>query len=308
MSSLRGLPGERWTLAHAVDAMADAVRQVRRPALVWLVGHVYPGMSLLAGSGSVWTIAIAGSPGEIDDERVGVAFGFGVLSAIFLSRFIAGAAALGAPEAWARARGSRRSARIRDVWRAGKGLHWSALGLWVQTLVMLALVSLVCLGPPLYVLEHTLGIDPRSSSEEQVVMAAVVLGPFVGLVLAFAFVLTVVYQLALQSLVHNRRGVTSALVHGWRIARAEPWATTRAVVVDFLLTVTVTLLWIAMSILLVATCIGSVLFWAPPLLMTGFAGLARAAYWARVYRELGGLSPEDQVPGLSGEPTAEPAR
>jgi hypothetical protein len=31
----------------------------------------------------------------------------------------------------------------------------------------------------------------------------------------------------------------------------------------------------------------------------GFAGVTRAAYWARMYRELGGLSPEDGVPGLA---------
>lgn len=307
MSSLRGLPGERWTLAHAVDAIVDAARQVRRPGFVWLVGLLYPGMSLLAGTSSVWTVAIAGRPADFDDEQIGAAFGFGMLSTIFFSRFIAGTAALGAPEAWARSLEGRRTIRIRDVWRAGRGLHWTALWLWVQTLLMLALVSIVCLGPPLYTLEHVLGVDPRGPAGEDVFLGAVVLGPFVGLVLAFAFVLTVVYQLALQSLVHNRRGVTSALVHGWRIARAEPWATTRAVVVDFMLTVTVVLLSAMIAILLVMTCVGAVMFWLPPFLLAGFAGMARAAYWARVYRALGGLSPEDHVPGLTAGPTAEAA-
>ena len=28
-------------------------------------------------------------------------------------------------------------------------------------------------------------------------------------------------------------------------------------------------------------------------------GVTRASYWARMYRELGGLSPEDGVPGLA---------
>jgi hypothetical protein len=33
-------------------------------------------------------------------------------------------------------------------------------------------------------------------------------------------------------------------------------------------------------------------------LLTAIAGVARALYWARVYRALGGLTPEDGVPGL----------
>ena len=40
------------------------------------------------------------------------------------------------------------------------------------------------------------------------------------------------------------------------------------------------------------------------LVLTAIAGVARALYWARVYRALGGLTPEDGVPGLA---TASPA-
>ncbi len=300
MSSLRGLPGERWTLAHAIDAMADAVRQVGRPALIWVLGHAYPGLTLLAGSGGTWAVALVSSPHErIREEQVSASFSLLVFTTLFFPRFIAGMAALGAPEAWTQVTGTRRAPRLRDAWRAGRGLGWAALGLWLQILMMLVLVAFVALAPPLYALEHFAHIDLSAPSGEELFFGAIVLGPFVGLVLAFGFVLSVIYQLALQSLVHNRRGVTSALLHGWRIARAEPWATARAVLVDFLLTLTAYTLMVLMCMLLVMTCIGMLLVWLPCVLMPGFNGIARAAYWARVYRELGGLSPADHVPGLT---------
>jgi len=106
----------------------------------------------------------------------------------------------------------------------------------------------------------------------------------------YALLLSVLYQLGLQSLAQNRRGVASAVRHAWRIARHDPWATFRAVVVDFLLYVTTTMI----AIVLFATVIG-----APfGLGMLGFAGTTRACYWARTYRVLGGLSAEDRIPGL----------
>jgi hypothetical protein len=51
------------------------------------------------------------------------------------------------------------------------------------------------------------------------------------------------------------------------------------------------------------TMIGSLipadwLDWVVGITLTGFAGVTRAAYWARAYRALGGLSPDDGVPGL----------
>ncbi len=33
-------------------------------------------------------------------------------------------------------------------------------------------------------------------------------------------------------------------------------------------------------------------------ILLGFAGVTRAGYWAQAYRALGGLSPDDGVPGL----------
>jgi hypothetical protein len=110
--------------------------------------------------------------------------------------------------------------------------------------------------------------------------------------------MAVLTQLALHSLAHNKRGIGSALLHGWRIMRHDVPATVRAVLVDVLLTV---------AILLVTTMVGSVIpldavDWMLSITLAGFAGVARAAYWARAYRALGGLSPDDGVPGLPAAP------
>jgi len=38
MSSLIGVPTDRWSLTRAVDALSESARQAGRPGLVWLVG------------------------------------------------------------------------------------------------------------------------------------------------------------------------------------------------------------------------------------------------------------------------------
>jgi hypothetical protein len=124
------------------------------------------------------------------------------------------------------------------------------------------------------------------------------LGPFVAVWLIYGLLLSVIYQLALHSLAQNRRGVASALIHAWRIARNDPWATARATLVDLLLYVTMLALQYLVAGLLGATCIGIPLILLAWPLIPGFAGVTRAAYWARAYRALGGLSPDDHVPGL----------
>jgi cation transport ATPase len=124
--------------------------------------------------------------------------------------------------------------------------------------------------------------------------------PILLLLVCYAVILSVLNQLALHSLAHNRRGVYSALLHGWRIMRNDGWATARGVLVDLLLLVTVAVVWMVISGFgqlfghpgrAIAAILGVVLLY-------GFAGVARAGYWARAYRALGGLSADDGVPGL----------
>jgi hypothetical protein len=119
------------------------------------------------------------------------------------------------------------------------------------------------------------------------------LSPFLLLVMAYAAVLMVLNQLALHSLAHNRRGVASALTHAWRLVRASPLGATRAAVVDLVLFFSVLLAAKILTGLLGDGLDGLIL-----LALLGFAGVARAGYWARTYRALGGLGHADRVPGL----------
>ncbi|MBK7876442.1 MAG: hypothetical protein IPJ77_11930 [Planctomycetes bacterium] len=328
MSSLIGIPGERWSLARATDAMGSAARQVGRPGLVWLCGFFFPALTFMGGNGGELLLGLL-FRGTSGVSRGGeLIIGAGVLLAMLGPRMTAGLARLGSPEAWSEETRTRRTPRVRDVWRAGKGLAWSTLGLWFLVLLMLAVPSLVVLAPPLYLLEHW-GLTPGTGDEDTNALCALVLGPFVAVVLVMGFVLSVLYQLALQSLVHNQRGTASALLHAWRIARNDAWATARAVLVDFLAFLTLLVVQLA-AVVVFAFSLASVCCLAPALLLLlfvrkpwvvrtleilyasmllllpGFIGVVRAAYWARVYRSLGGLSPDDGVPGL--QPGAESAR
>lgn len=320
MSSLIGTPGERWTLARAIDAMGESARQVGRPGLVWLCGFFFPALSFLGGNGGELLLGLLFRGGRDEAREWQIVVGAGVLLAVLGSRMTAGLARLGSPESWQEHARGRRTPRIRDVWRAGKGLGWSALGLWLQVLLMLAVPALIVLAPPLYLLEHW-GWMPAAGGDPENVFAAAILGPFAAIVLLLGFVLSVLYQLALQSLVHNRRGTGSALLHAWRIARHDPWATARAVLVDFLAFVTLLVVQ-GLALVLFAFSLAPLCCFAPVLLLLFFVrkpwvvrtlevvygcmllllpcfiGVVRAAYWARVYRALGGLTPVDGVPGL----------
>ncbi len=46
MSFLLGSPGDRWPLAAAVDALADAARRAGVPGLIWIAGAFYPSLNL----------------------------------------------------------------------------------------------------------------------------------------------------------------------------------------------------------------------------------------------------------------------
>jgi multisubunit Na+/H+ antiporter MnhE subunit len=81
--------------------------------------------------------------------------------------------------------------------------------------------------------------------------------------------------------------------------RNDGWATARAVLVDLLLFATVATIWGAVSEMTrFLGHTGLTIAAIVKLVLTGFAGVTRAGYWARAYRALGGLSPDDGVPGL----------
>ena len=310
MSSLRGVPGsDTWTLPSSIDALAAAVRQAGRPGSVWLSGVAYQLVVLGWFSGA----AVAGPllresrllrghllegarfqllPGL---ERMALTLqenpGAAVVLlpiALVLFRLAGGLAQLSAPERWL---GAGRRPGWWRTWRAGKGCTVGGLALWVQFLLMMLGATLLFVGPAQLFVRFV-------HLDEIGALTAILSGVLVALLLVYSFLLSILFQLALHSLVANRRGVGSAVQHAWRIARNDPGGTARAAVADAVLTSTVFAIQLAVMVVLALLRLPEALLWLPLLLLVGFVGVARAGFWARAYRTLGGLSTLDpRVPG-----------
>ncbi len=287
-----GVEGEELTLARARAALALCARGAGRPGWIWLAGIFYPALDLVPGG--LWSYQIGATSGEETPNVLAAQLGV-ALSMILLVipvRLIVGLAAISTPQASSLLVREDRRPRLRDAWKAGKGITLSGCALTLELWLMACIGIALLVAPPFFFLKG-LGLEPGSG------LFAVVLAPFVGVCLVFLALLSVIYQLALSSLAHNRRGSSSALIHGWRIARHRPWATTRATLVDLVLWVMQRVLMGVAGLALFFTCVGIPLIPLAVVAIVGFIGVTRAAYWARIYRELGGLSPEDGVPGLA---------
>lgn len=319
MSRLIGSHEERWSLSRAIDALADSAKRAGHPGWIWIAGIVYPslGIGLELGSRlgfatspvgvfleSAWESLYGAERGGGDVLPIAVlktALVLPFLGLLFwpLYRLVAGLSRLAHPPAWESAREGRATPRLRAAWRAGQGLTKAALGLWIQ-LSLLFGVALFAFSFPVMVLDQALDLSPGRVGRTFVM--GIVLGPLIVALALYIMALMVLLQLALHSLAHNRRGVASALIHAWRIARHDVWATLRTILVDLVLTMSVLLVWKVLEGPIDGTfgsggfaTFVSVVVQLP---LVGFAGVARAGYWARAYRALGGLSPDDGVPGL----------
>lgn len=299
MPSSIGDLSERWSLARAIDALAEAARQAGRPGWIWVAGFFYPAVSLAPGFSYE---QILGGPIKVNEhsgielgQQLGLSvFGFLLFLPLF-ARLWVGLARTASPSVWAEASRGKRLPGLGDTWRSGRGLTLSAIGLWLQV-TLLSVTAFVLLGvlPTI-----TLSILVEEVSRAFTPVVFLVLFPIVGFLLFYLLLLNLMFQIALHSLAQNRRGAASALTHAWRIARNDPWATARATLVDFLLYVTVLVIAFVVSWMLIATCIGIPAGVLVLLGASGFLGVTRACYWARAYRALGGLSPDDRVPGLA---------
>jgi hypothetical protein len=317
MSTLIGTESDRWSLPRAIDALAESARQAGHPGWVWVAGFFYPTLTLGLDLGwdSPLMVSINSAINSLSpaDEAAGAIaklmklLPMGALLVFFVSpclgifflpffRLIAGLARLGPARAWDGARGTRGTPRLRTVWKAGSGLVLSTFGLWLQLALMFGAALLVGSLPASIL---ATAIENPTGNPASVVLTGAIIVPILVILMSYALTLSVLNQLALHSLAHNRRGVYSALLHGWRIMRNDPWATARAVMVDLVLFLTILMAWrmfTGFSELFGQA--GHVLASIAKVLLTSFAGVARAGYWARAYRALGGLSPDDGVPGL----------
>ena len=311
MSFYRSEIGESWTLRSAVDALSGAARRAGRPGWIWIAGFAYPtfgvyGIDLLLQG-------LINQRGYADENRWQFDFGSSGIAPLFMGmvddgvevpvallasaviillmlplyRLAVGLARVCSPKNWELLSNERGHPSLSNAWRSGKGMALSSAGLHIQVLLMFLLAFVLCAGPA-YFLIDTMDLHRGP-------LLLFVLSPALFLLIVYGAVLSGLIQLGLHSLAQNRRGVASALLHAWRLARRDPWATARTMAVDGVLIVASLALTALILVLAVPTCgLGFLLI---PVL-AGFIGLTRAGYWAGAYRALGGLSPDDGIPGL----------
>jgi hypothetical protein len=288
-----GVEGEELTLARARAALAVCARAAGKPSWLWFAGIFYPALDLVPGGLASFNVELPDHSGTSNALIAQLTVAISMIVLVFPVRLIVGLAAISTPQASSLLEREQRQPRLSDAWRAARGITLSGCALTLELWLMGCIGVALLVAPPYFFLKG-LELAPESG------LFAVLLAPFVGVFLVFLALLSVIYQLALSSLAHNRRGSSSALTHGWRIARQRPWATTRAALVDLVLWVMQRALIAVASLALLITCVGIAFIPLAVAGILGFVGVTRAAYWARMYRELGGLSPEDGVPGLGG--------
>ena len=193
MSTLLGSSSERWTLAQAVDALADSARRAGVPGLIWLAGVLYPSLNInvdlvrsflrfvrdisgmeIPGSGDVSPILLLFAPripGIPGWER------FLLLPLIApIYRLIVGLAKVSDPRTWEdessdslvqihvgvitkeSLKKRRRTVSVRAAWEAGRGLGLVAFGMWLMLLSLLLAAMLFLVGP-LLALVSLLGLS-----------------------------------------------------------------------------------------------------------------------------------------------------
>jgi hypothetical protein len=309
-SSLIGKSGDRWQLRHAAATMFQCLRLGVRPSLLWLAGLAFPSVALsFSGLQLVleilgdytgieilelvqrqlplpWSPAVIANVTDMLEGHSAEPFIAGTaLFAIVLPlacRLSAALARIGDERDWKDVAGPRRAPGLGAALSLSKGLTIETLGLWLCLQGLLFGCFGLVMGP-LILLINQFKLGGLGN------WLLIPLLPPLALIFLYAATLGALNQLALQSLVFNRRGPASALAHAWRLVRHDPWAITRALLVD----------------------VGLQLFvfgWNPSkwdflvVVLLAITGVARACYWARVYTSLGGLRAVDGVPGLSGAP------
>ena len=233
---------------------------------------------------------------------------FFVLFAPILFRLAAGLGGLSSQDHWDKARGGRPMPTLRAAWKAGRGFSRAGLGMWLLFPLMMFIATVLFVGP----IHLFMGSTDLSGLR---FLGTLIAGGLIVLLMAYSFLLSILFQLSLQSLVRNQRGVGSAIQHAWRLVKAGPKRVIRATAVD-------------MALLLATVILHLTLLFTLPGSDTSFAGLstqepnpvslqepsswislpvslaiailygvmgcARSGFWARAYFTLGGISTVEQ--------------
>jgi hypothetical protein len=330
MSFLSAPPDAPWPLERSFQALGDSARRASTPGGLWLAGLAYQFLAFGWAFGALVTLTQAGPalPEGLRKMSVGAGFlssayslsgltgrfGLWILLVLLpigavVARLAAGLARIAPAERWmflasVRPVGLQRSPTFRQAWLAGKGHTRTTLALWLATLLMICLASALFLVPARIV---TLLSDGTLT-----ILASLLSGCAVLMVMMYGLMLAVVFQLSLHSIVHNRRGAPSALLHAWRLVRNDPGATARSVVTDLVLVCTSLvgqLTFGSTAFLVVRAILGQDFDWLvwPILLVSvivieSFIGTTRAGFWARAYFGLGGVTTRaDALPEIESD-------
>lgn len=321
MSLIRGDDSSSWSLPGSVDALSAAARQAGRPGAIWIAGIGYQFVVLSWTFGTLVMRLLAHrddiqiSPFRFEhldpvegleailrglpEDGLGAALGSAPLVLIFF-RLATGLAQLSPGSSWRAAARGEKPPTLRRAWQAGRGITLSAVGLWMLFVFMMLAATLLFAGPALLLMELV-------QAEAVAAIATILQVLTIGFLLVYGFLLSILFQLGLHSLAHNRRGAGSALQHSWRIARNDPLATARATLVDGVLYFTI--LALGLVLLYVQSFFGlpPTLFGIATMALIGFGGCARCAFWARAYQSLGGLTTFTSKPAVpaGAEPSPE---
>jgi hypothetical protein len=241
---------------------------------------------------------------------MGVVFG-GLLVpfALVLFRLAAGLGSLSSQEQWDKARGNRPMPTLRAAWKAGRGFSMAGLGMWLLFPLMMFIATGLFVGP----IHLFIGSTELSSLR---FLGTLTAGGLIVLLMAYSLLLSILFQLSLQSLVRNQRGVGSAIQHAWRLVKAGPMRVLRATAVDMALLLTTFMMHLALIYALPGSDTSLAGF--SPLetnpvilqessswislpvtlalaLLYGVMGCARSGFWTQAYFTLGGISTVEQA-------------
>jgi hypothetical protein len=314
-SSLIGKSGDRWRLRPGSLTMLRCLRLGVRPSALWIAGLMFPSVGL-SFYGLQYVLRLLGNVADvpvfealIERESLWLPWSPSAILNVFSfdysqagagarlvasltmllcvlplgCRLSAALARVADEPHWKEAAQNRRAPSLRDAWRHSRGMTLEIFGLWLCLQGLLFGCFGLVMGPIL-LLVNQLHLELLGN------FLLIPLALPLLLIFLYASVLGALNQLALPSLVFNRRGPASALTHAWRLVRSDPWAVTRAMLID-----------LALQIVLFRMNPGEGKWDIFLALMFGITGVARACYWARVYTELGGLRAVDGVPGLPSQ-------
>ncbi|MCH2103186.1 MAG: hypothetical protein MK297_04135 [Planctomycetes bacterium] len=312
-------------LREVREDLFDAVRQVSRPAWIWIVGVFYPEVTVnleldkllrqaielgeaIQGQGKAEASTQFTEFATVAAQDPGVSFTllglggslllvliFGTPLLLATSRLFAGLASCARRDAWAQTP----SPSLAHIWARGEGMSMSSFGLSVLLGLMKATAILLLVGAPVLFFQ---GVLTGGGLEEHGALLAVIYLPIAGVLILYSLVMGALHQLALHSLVENRRGMTSALRHAWRLLRVNSTLSVAYVLMELACVLVLTLSVAAVGLTTSFICLLAPATIFLSLMLYGFTGVLRAAFWSRAYRRLGGATSGDRLGGVGLSP------